>query len=178
MIRIDQDTQLEPVAEEMAPVFQRLVSENYAYLAEWLEWPRHCKTREAFSDFISAERRRAQQADGMSFAIIYRGLIVGMISFNAIYADLQRADIGYWLIQSYQGLGIMTRACQAMTEHAFAHLNVSKVQVSVAAENLPSRAVCERLGMQLEGVISHREKVGDRILSHAVYAAFIRDNLV
>ncbi|POF57850.1 RimJ/RimL family protein N-acetyltransferase, partial [Vibrio vulnificus] len=39
-----------------------------------------------------------------------------------------------------------------------------------AKENTASRAVAERLGMSLEGIISRNEKVQDRVLDHAVYA--------
>jgi len=48
-------------------------------------------------------------------------------------------------------------------------LEMDKVQLSAAVENIPSRSVAERAGMTLEGVITNQEKVGDRILDHAIY---------
>ncbi|NRB70176.1 MAG: GNAT family N-acetyltransferase, partial [Vibrio sp.] len=44
-----------------------------------------------------------------------------------------------------------------------------KVQLSAAKDNLPSRRVAERVGMTLEGIITNEEKIGDRILDHAIY---------
>ena len=38
-----------------------------------------------------------------------------------------------------------------------------------ATENLASRAICERLGMKLEGIISNAENLNGRIVDHAIY---------
>ena len=46
---------------------------------------------------------------------------------------------------------------------------MEKVQIAAADGNAKSRAVCERLGMKLEGIITNRERIGDRILNHAIY---------
>jgi len=60
--------------------------------------------------------------------------------------------------------------CKHLITYAFKTLNVDKVQISVATGNKPSRAICERLGMKLEGIISNEERVGNKILDHAIYA--------
>jgi ribosomal-protein-serine acetyltransferase len=57
----------------------------------------------------------------------------------------------------------------SLHNYAFSHLNMNKVEISAAVDNAASRAVCERLGMGLEGVITNAEKVGDRIFTHAIY---------
>jgi ribosomal-protein-serine acetyltransferase len=54
-------------------------------------------------------------------------------------------------------------------EYAFTHLDMGKVEMCVASDNNPSRAVCERLGMTLEGTITNAEFVQGRILDHAIY---------
>jgi ribosomal-protein-serine acetyltransferase len=52
---------------------------------------------------------------------------------------------------------------------AFNEHMLEKVQLAAAKDNLASRAVAERCGMTLEGILTNREKVGDRILDHAIY---------
>lgn len=47
---------------------------------------------------------------------------------------------------------------------------MDKIEISAATENLASRAVCERLGMKLEGIISNAENIDGRIVNHAVYS--------
>ncbi|WP_461534870.1 GNAT family N-acetyltransferase [Spongorhabdus nitratireducens] len=166
---VDDDIRLCLVQHSFAPRYTELVAAHSEYLSQWLAWPEKCNTEEAFRAFVT--RSLHDYADGKSLtcAIEYRGEIVGNISFNAILDDRKMVEIGYWLAESYQGQGIVTRACRFLINHAFTALDMDKVQISVAEDNKPSRAVCERLGMTLEGIISNREKIGDRILAHAVY---------
>ncbi|MDW6094408.1 GNAT family protein [Vibrio rhizosphaerae] len=169
---IDQDIILYQLHESFASRYAELVQENKPYLSQWLNWPRVCHSTDDFKTFIQGSRYKYIDGDGLDCAIEYRGELVGNIGFNSIDHELKKAEIGYWLGQQYQGNGIITRACRFLIAYAFETLKVEKVQIAVAADNLPSRAVCERLGMTLEGIISHQEKVGDRILSHAIYATF------
>jgi len=41
--------------------------------------------------------------------------------------------------------------------------------LGAAEDNAASRAVCECLGLKLEGIITNNEEVGDRVLDHAIY---------
>ena len=78
--------------------------------------------------------------------------------------------IGYWLSKHHQGNGIVTRVVKHLIDFAFNELNMEKVQLSAAVENRASRrSVAERSGMTLEGVITNQEKIGERILDHAIY---------
>ena len=93
-----------------------------------------------------------------------------MAGFNKVDLKLSRVEIGYWIGKDFQKHGVVTRVCQHLVEYAFNQINIEKIQISVAAGNMPSRAVGERLGMKLEGIISNEERVGDKALDHAVYA--------
>ena len=55
-------------------------------------------------------------------------------------------------------------------------LKMQKVQISVATNNKSSKAVCERLGMTLEGIIANSENIEGQILNHMVYGIFSQDN--
>lgn len=46
---------------------------------------------------------------------------------------------------------------------------MEKVEISAAVENAASRAVCERLGCELEGIITRNENLNGRIVDHAIY---------
>lgn len=146
-----------------------LAEENLEYLSEWFAWPRFCKTQEDFKEFVKDSLHKYAEGTSRNCAIKYRSEIVGNSGFNTINSNLKVVEIGYWLGQQYQGHGIVTRVCRYLIDYAFTKLDMEKVQISVAEGNLPSRAVCERLGMQLEGIITHREKIGDKILNHAIY---------
>ncbi|MDW6005062.1 GNAT family N-acetyltransferase [Vibrio mangrovi] len=169
---VDQEIILLQLHESLASRYAELVQENEPYLSQWLNWPRACRHLDDFKTFIQGSLYKYADGDGLDCAIEFQGQIVGNIGFNTIDHELKKAEIGYWIAQQYQGNGIVTRACKFLIQYAFESLNMEKVQISAAEDNLPSRAVCERLGMKLEGIISHQEKVGDRILSHAIYGIY------
>ena len=149
--------------------YVELVEENNEYLSEWLEWPRFCKSQNDFKEFVKESLHKYADGKAMTCAVEFRGQIVGNCGLNAIHHPLKMVEMGYWIGKQYQGNGIITRVCRYLIDYAFTKLGMEKVQIAAAENNRPSRAVCERLGMQLEGIITHREKVGDRILNHAIY---------
>lgn len=169
---VDSEIKLALVQHSFAPLYAQLAKDNFEYLEEWLAWPPVCKSQCDFEEFI--QRSLHDYADGKSMvcAIFYQNELVGNASFNTINRDLKKAEIGYWLAQPFQGKGVVTRVCQALINIAFSDLNMQKIQISVAVENKPSRSVCERLGMMLEGVITNEEYLSGRIIDHAIYGLF------
>ncbi|USD43456.1 GNAT family N-acetyltransferase [Vibrio sp. SCSIO 43135] len=166
---IDEELTLALVQESFAATYVDIVAPQLDYLSEWLAWPPYCHSEQDFRLFIQKSLHDYAEGKSMTCAIIYQGSIVGNCSFNNIDHSLKRAEIGYWLSQQYQGFGIMTRVVTKLIDIAFNELDIEKVQLSAAKDNIASRAVAERAGMQLEGIITNSEKIGDRILSHAIY---------
>lgn len=167
--QVDSDLALVLVHERYAERYEMLAKENYEYLSQWLAWPPHCRSAQNFRNFIKGALKDYAEGKSMTCGILFHDELVGNVSFNDIDQDLKTVQVGYWIGQSYQGNGIITRVCQALINMAFTEMGMKKVQISAAVDNHPSRAVCERLGMTLEGVISRAENLNGRIVDHAVY---------
>ncbi|MFT6925192.1 MAG: ribosomal-protein-serine acetyltransferase [Psychromonas sp.] len=146
-----------------------MVKDNFTYLEKWLAWPPHCKNKQDFISFIRKSLHDYADGKSMVCGIWFNEQLVGNFGFNTINHELKKVDIGYWLTESVQGNGIMTRVCKKLIDIAFNELEMHKVEISAATENFPSIAVCERLGMKREGVISNAENLNGRIVDHAVY---------
>ncbi len=56
---------------------------------------------------------------------------------------------GFWLGPQWHGQGLMTEACNAVTDYWFDVLGESLLRVPKAAANLASRRISERQGMRL-----------------------------
>ena len=84
--------------------------------------------------------------------------------------------MGYWLDKEAQGTGLMTRSCSALLEHAFAELDLNRVEIRCAVDNARSRAIPERLGFRLEGQLRQAEWLYDRFVDHAVYGLLAREH--
>lgn len=168
-LTVDKEIKLALLSHQFAPLFFEIVSRERAYLSQWLPWPVHADSEAFFLSFI--QRSLHDYADGKSLvlAIIYQDKLVGTVSFNAINHQLKKVEIGYWLSYEYQGKGIMSRSVSKLIEIAFTEYSMDKVQISAATENYPSRGVCERLGLTLEGIITQAGNLNGRIVDHAVY---------
>jgi len=171
-LNIDDELQLIELKPQHAADLFQLVDQNRDHLARWLPFPPLIKSVDDIAIFIEKSTENWRRRKALVCLIQYNGHAVGIISFNKIVENLAKAEIGYWLDQSHQGKGIMTRACEGMIEYAFDELGLTKVEIRAAADNRASRTVCERLGCQLEGIITQSENLHGRLLDHAVYARY------
>lgn len=169
-LNIENNLKLKLVHPSFAPRYLELVTRHQEALAEWLVWPPSAVDEAFFLAFVT--RSLHEYADGITVpcAMFYQGALVGNAALTRIQPELKKAEIGYWLAPDYQGKGIVTRSVKALMRHAFDDLGMDVVHICAAEQNTRSRAVAERLGMTLEGVISNRENIRGRIVNHAVYA--------
>ena len=166
---VDSEIDLLLLHQNMAHELCQLVDANRNYLTQWLPWVPTSTTASNYQAFIKHSLSQYAAGDAMVCGIVYQQKLVGIAGFNTIDRQLGRAELGYWLCASQQGKGIMTRTCRFLIDYAFTELDLHKVQLSAAVTNKPSRQVAKRLGLQLEGVITRAEKVGDEVVDHAVY---------
>ncbi|UTT86721.1 GNAT family N-acetyltransferase [Vibrio pelagius] len=168
-IKINDDISIALIQESFASHYAELVSTQSDYLGQWLAWPPHCKTEQDFRIFIQRSLHDYAEGKSMTCAIVYQNNIVGNCSFNTISHDLKKVTVGYWLSEHQQGKGIVTQVVRKLIQIAFEELGMEKVEISAAVENSASRAVCERLGCKLEGVITRSENLNGRVVDHAIY---------
>ncbi len=152
----------------------RLVDQNRAHLRQWLPWVDATRSAEDTVAFIRGTQKQFGENNGFQTALLYRGEIAGMVGHLQIDWHNRSTGLGYWLAEAYQGRGLMTRACQAYVEHAFAALNLDRVEIRAATQNQRSCRIPERLGFQREGVVRQAEWLYDHFVDHAVYG-LLRD---
>jgi RimJ/RimL family protein N-acetyltransferase len=104
--------------------------------------------------WIDRNLRRYRQ-DGIGlWAMILKseGRLVG--DCGLVYQNVNgttEVEVGYHLNRAYQGRGLATEAARACRDYAFQRLGLQRVISLIRPENLPSRRVAERNGMQVEG---------------------------
>lgn len=166
---IDEELSIALVEENFASHYAEISQSQNEYLSQWLAWPPHCKTEQDFRIFIQRSLHDYAEGKSMTCAIVYKDNIVGNCSFNTIDHSKQKVTIGYWLSETYQGKGIVTRVVEKLIDIAFNELDMEKVEISAATGNQSSRKVCERLHFTLEGIITRNENLNGRIVDHAIY---------
>jgi ribosomal-protein-serine acetyltransferase len=174
-LRVDARTRLRtPSRADAEPLFA-LIDAGRAYLRRWLPWVDASTRAEHTRGFL--ELAIAAGLDGRSLVLVieHDGALAGTAGFNTIDAANRSCEIGYWLREDFQGRGVVTGACRALVRHAFDSLALNCVKLAAATENAKSRAIPERLGFHLDGVLREQEWVDGRFVDHAVYTLLRRD---
>lgn len=116
----------------------------------------------------------ASHEEPTSFAIDVDGEAVGGIGLR-LNEDVERtsAEIGYWVGRAYWGRGIATEAVRAVTEHAFATYDLTRVYALPFAENAASIRVLEKAGYVREGLL-RRSAIKDSIVRDQLMYATVR----
>ncbi|HQX42799.1 MAG TPA: GNAT family protein, partial [Niabella sp.] len=111
-----------------------------------------------------------------SFNIFERDRIIGRVGLHYIQKPNQTANIGYWLVANQQGKGIVTKAVKRVMKIGFEDLSLNRLEIKAAVQNIRSRAIPERLGFRLEGILRQAEVVQDAFYDQALYS-FLKDEL-
>jgi len=92
----------------------------------------------------------------VTFAIEYDNKfagIIGILPMDDVYK--RTAEIGYWLGEPYWGKGIISEACQLVTDYSFNTLNFVRLHTGVFEHNIGSMKVLERCGYEKEAVFKN-----------------------
>lgn len=82
---------------------------------------------------------------------------VGVCSLKDFDWSVPKCEIGYWGRTTYSRQDFITAAVRGLTDFAFQHLHMRRVQALVDEENVRSCRVCERAGFQHEGTLRHEQ---------------------
>jgi len=173
--QIGDRTYLRPLAIADAEALCALVEANRAYLREWLPWLDSSRTVADSQGFIQSSGDRAQANNGFTLAILFDDKIAGIVGLNYINWENRSSGIGYWLAQTHQRKGIMTQSCHAVLTHGFNVLELNRIDIRCASQNVQSQAVAKRLGLLYEGTLRDAERLYDRFVDHQVYSMLRRE---
>jgi ribosomal-protein-serine acetyltransferase len=167
--RLDDERWLHLPEESDAEELYELTAANREVLAEWMPWAAGA-TLDTTREFIRSRRLDFARHGAFSSVIVERDRIVGSIGFPEVNRDRGSGEIGYWIGRSGQGRGTVTLAARALIDHAFGVWDLHRVVIQAGVGNVRSRAVAERLGFTLEGVLRQAERYPDgRYIDLAVY---------
>ncbi len=174
-IRIDEDTELRIYEERYAQEVAELVDRNRAYLRQWLPWLDSSRTVEDSKAFIKSSLQQFADNEGFQTGLWYQGRLAGGIGYHPINWASRKVEIGYWLDESFQGKGLMTKACRILVTYAFEELGLNKVEIRCAPENIRSCAIPKRLDFTQEGILREAEWLYDHFVDLVVYGMLVRE---
>lgn len=167
--KIDEETEIRLLVEQHAERMFALTDKNREYLREWLPWVDGTKTAEDTRKFIKGTLEQFAANGGFSAGLWYRGELAGSIGLHKIDWPNQKAEIGYWISEGFQGKGIVTRAARELVDYTFNELGLNRLEIRCAEDNKKSRAIAERLGFHQEGTLRQSLLLYDHYQDIVIY---------
>jgi [ribosomal protein S5]-alanine N-acetyltransferase len=136
-------------------------------------WSEDHLTRRNFTGRVHWAQRVAAQGTGLPLFLIRRAdqALLGAITLDHIRrGPSQTGTIGYWVGQPHARQGYMREAIAALVHHAFAEMDLSRIEAACLPENAASRGVLERCGFKYEGVAQSYLQINGRWRNHVLYA--------
>lgn len=153
-----------------AQVIYEHVQANRERLRRYLPWADRTESIEHTFQFLLDASAARQAGQWLVYGLWQDGEFVGAAGTHDIDRVDHHLSIGYWISQSAEGRGIVTRACRRLIRLAFEELGMERVEIRVAVGNDRSCAIAARLGLKLEGVLRHAQKLPSGYADIRVYS--------
>ncbi len=161
---------LEPLKYTHAFQIFQAVDLNRKFLSPWLPFVNQTKSQEDTEHFVRTIIADRKKSGDEVFVIYYEKRFAGLIGMKDTDAANKKTEIGYWLIESMTGKGIMTRSVKALLEYLFSAQDINRVQLKCGVGNHASSAIPKRLGFHFEGVEREGEKHHKRYIDLEIYS--------
>ena len=163
-IKVDDIISLDFLEEHHADELLNLVNANRDYLKKWLIWVDHMQTVEDLQQHINLTKQKASLGTDFGYSIFYNEKIAGRIGIHHINRQHMIGEIGYWLAEDMQGKGIIAKCCTTLLNHAFNELGLNRIELKCGLDNSKSRAIPEKLGFTLEGILRKAELLNGQFI--------------
>lgn len=102
--------------------------------------------------------------------------LLGSLSLHKIDREQGAAEIGYWTVPAARGRGAATWAVDAACRWAFEALQLERIELCHAVENIASARVAERAGFVLEGRRRRSYRYGDGVRHDELFWSRLRSD--
>ena len=135
-------------------------------------------TRRGFTNRVYWAARAEAQGTALPLMLIRREdqALLGAITLDNIRrGPVQAGTLGYWIGAPHARQGYMKEAILGLVHHAFATMDLSRLEAACLPENAASRGVLEKCGFKYEGVAQSYLQINGRWRNHVLYANLRHD---
>lgn len=149
------------------------------FLVPWEPtWSPDHLSRKSFTNRVYWAQRSIANGTAVPLFLIRREdeALLGAITLDNIRrGPAQAGTTGYWIGAPFARLGYMREALIALVHHAFAVMDLSRIEAGCLPENTPSRRLLESCGYKYEGVAQSYLQINGRWRNHVLYANLRHD---
>ena len=158
--------------------WHRLREESREHLTRWEpDWAEEETTFAAYKERVKSYIRATKRGVGVPFFMFRQSddtLIGGVNLINIIRGACQSASLGYWTGEQYTRCGYGQAGVQAIVDHGISTLGLNRIEAACQPDNLPSRALLEKLSFHQEGYAQEYLYINGAWRDHMIYAMTAR----
>lgn len=105
-------------------------------------------------DWLARQEPARLEGRALELAVASQsGEVLGAVALSDVDLRQFRAHVGYWLAPEARGHGYATRAVRLVSEWAFGHIGLARLELLTDPDNVASQRVAERCGFVREGLL-------------------------
>lgn len=133
------------------------ITASLAELKPWLPFAQREQSEEDVELNIRSSYISFLKREDLRLLVFHKetGEFIASSGLHRINWSIPRFEIGYWIDSRFSGRGYMTEAVEGITDFALRELQARRVEIRCDAKNVKSRAIPERLGYVLEGILKN-----------------------
>lgn len=146
------------------------------YLGRWLPFVHSTQKIDDTKNFIQMIVNSPPEIRELVFVIHYNSAFAGLIGFKCTDKQNKKTEIGYWLSEPFQKKGIIIASVKELVKFAFDELDINRVQIKCATENIQSKKIPQKLNFAFEGIERDGELLaGGKFTDIEVYSLLKRE---
>lgn len=142
-----------------------------ADMMKFIPRPLHETTADTLEQ-IALINSRIESNEAINWAITRKNnpKLIGIIGFYRMKPEHFRAEIGYMLLNEYQGKGISTEAINEVVKYGFEVMKLHSIEAVIDPRNIASEKVLQKNGFIKEGHFKECEFFDGHFLDQVIYS--------
>ena len=168
--KINPSLELRHVQPSDAKPLFAVIDTHRTKLREWLPWVDATRKLADTEKYIASAMRETTASRAFTCGIWSQGKIVGIIGHNRIDWANRIGFPAYWISPDCEGQGIMTQCCRAVIENGFGELQLNRLLLATATDNVRAQKIPEKLGFVKISTMRKAEWLYDHHVDHFIYS--------
>jgi ribosomal-protein-serine acetyltransferase len=153
------------------------VSESIKELSPWMPWCHPGYSIEDTWGWIGSRPDMWQKGMEYDFLIVDRSedRPLGICGLNNLDLENRLANLGYWVRTADVRKGVATACVPLVVRFGFEELKLSRIEIIIATENVPSQGVAAKIGAVREGRLRRRLVVREQVYDAVLFSLIPED---
>lgn len=132
------------------------LQKNLVEFSKWLVWAKKIDSVQKEVDSIKQFQQKMVDGTAFNLVILVDKIPAGMIDLHDL--NPESGEVGYWLSNDFQHLGIMTESVEFLKKYAFEQLGLKYLILRTHPQNFASQNVAKRSEFEYQGIDDNGHK--------------------